>query len=54
MDESQLHLGAAMHVELAMRSLVTPLTHEPCAGATYADGDGEAQCAEGTMMEAED
>ncbi len=54
MDESQLHLGAAMHVELAMRSLFTPLTHEPCAGATYSDGDGWAQCAEGTMMEAED
>lgn len=51
MDEGQLHLGAALHVELATRALA-----ELAAGdaAGCAEGEAGPTCAEGTYLEAED
>ena len=54
MDESQMELGAAMHVEMALRSLATPVTPgtgSPCT-ATDEELDGDsaaahAQCEQG-------
>ena len=56
MDETQMPLGAALHVEMALRSLATPVGHlRPCKDSTtLADGDGQAQCGEGTNVEGED
>ena len=60
MDEEQMQLGAALHVEMALRSLAKPPLG--CGGAETADDAdlaGEpasmhAQCGEGTNMEDED
>ena len=58
MDESVMYLGAAMHVEMALRSLATPVGRggKPCKdSSTTADADGaQAQCEEGTAIEGED
>ncbi len=56
LDESVMPLGAALHVELAMRSLATPVGRaRPCAESSGMDSSGrEAQCAEGTELEGED
>mmetsp|Transcript_19771 Transcript_19771/g.58619 ORF Transcript_19771/g.58619 Transcript_19771/m.58619 type:complete len:239 (-) Transcript_19771:145-861(-) len=51
MDEGQLHLGAALHVELATRALAE-LTAGDAAGC--AEGEAGPTCAEGTYLEAED
>ena len=52
MDESQMYVGAALHVEMARRSLATPRSpHHPC---TSTFEDGQAQCKEGTNIEGED
>ena len=59
MDESQMKLGAALHVEMALRSLATPVARG-CGGATATDEEmqgsaaSHAQCAEGTYIEMED
>ena len=60
MDEEQMQLGAALHVEMALRSLARPPLR--CGGAQTADDadlEGEpasmhAQCEQGTDMEGED
>ena len=55
MDESVMHLGASLHVEMALRSLAAPSGGKRCLGSSTAgDGDGQAQCGEGTAMEGED
>jgi metal-dependent amidase/aminoacylase/carboxypeptidase family protein len=63
MDEAQLHLGAALHVEFALRSLsdlASPASKLGCSrvleGAGSDDDDPRmaAQCAQGTALEAED
>ena len=62
LDESQMHLGAALHVEMALRSLAKPRPNggRRCADtADDEDLDGEpasmhAQCEQGTDMEGED
>ncbi|EOD14551.1 hypothetical protein EMIHUDRAFT_448118 [Emiliania huxleyi CCMP1516] len=51
MDEGQLHLGAALHVELATHALAE-LTAGDAAGC--AEGEAGPTCAEGTYLEAED
>ena len=54
MDESAMQLGAALHVEMALRSLVTPLPPPRCKDSSLT-GDGlQAQCHEGTLLEGED
>ena len=56
MDEAQMHLGAALHVEMALKSLATPVsrTRKHCSGsATDSQGNGnggQAQCVEGTNI----
>ena len=51
MDESQMPLGAALHVETALRALTSPrIPQGPCEE----DSEGLAQCAEGTNLESED
>ena len=60
MDEEQMRLGAALHVEMALRSLAKPPIR--CGSAETADDadlEGEpasmhAQCGEGENMEEED
>eukprot|EP00966_Prymnesium_polylepis_P285809 6602415-Prymnesium_polylepis.1 len=68
MDESRLALGAALHVELALRSIAElaarPASKLGCSrvtGSTTSDDDGaagdvatDARCREGTALEAED
>ena len=55
MDESVMYLGSALHVELALRSLATPIGKRPCKDASVSsDGEGQAQCEEGTFVEGED
>ena len=59
MDEAQMPLGAALHVEMALRSLATPVGGaRPCAASTTAGGEHgngqQAQCGEGTNVEGED
>ena len=54
MDENQLHLGAALHVEMALAALATlnaPPSKLPCSKVHGAE---HPSCAEGTAMEAED
>ena len=55
MDESVMYLGSALHVEMALRSLATPVGRRPCKDASGdVDGEGQAQCEEGTFVEGED
>ena len=55
MDEAQMHLGAALHVEMALRSLATPVgSAKPCATSSMTGEGGLASCAEGTNIEGED
>lgn len=57
MDETQMPLGAALHVEFALKALATPApSAQPCGLSASAQGaaPGQAQCAQGTMLEAED
>ncbi len=54
-DEKQMHLGASLLVETALRSLATPAPRRGCAETVDDDDDGlspaaRAQCAEGTQM----
>ena len=55
-----MDVGAALHVEMALRSLAAPLppAGTNCAGSADDDDLGppsaNAQCGEGTAMEAED
>ena len=55
-DESQLPLGVALHVSLALSSLASPVSARPCANAAFdEDLDGEpaamhAQCDMGSQM----
>ena len=54
-DEKQMHLGASLLVETALRSLATPAPTRGCAETVDDDDDGlspaaRAQCAEGTQM----
>lgn len=56
MDENQLHLGAALHVEMALSALEslndpTAASKLPCSKL---HGSEHPSCAEGTAMEAED
>ena len=55
MDENQLHLGAALHVEMALaalESLSNPAASKlPCSKLHASE---HPSCAEGTAMEAED
>ena len=63
MDESQLALGAALHVEMALRSIAelraAPASKIGCsrvagsADDSAAEGN-DARCGEGTALEAED
>lgn len=57
MDEDQMHLGAALHVEMALRSLAKPVGAErPCADVTddasleKLPASMRAQCEQGTEM----
>ena len=55
MDENQLHLGAALHVEMALSALEslndpTAASKLPCSKL---HGSEHPSCAEGTAMEAE-
>ena len=57
MDENQLHLGAALHVEMALSALES--LNDPRAAASKLPcsklhGSEHPSCAEGTAMEAED
>ena len=56
MDEGQMPLGAALHVEMALRSLATPVgTARPCKeSSTTGDAANQAVCSEGTNIEGED
>jgi IAA-amino acid hydrolase len=60
MDEDQMQLGAALHVEMALRSLSKPASRRRCADViddSELDEEGaamHAQCEEGTNMENED
>jgi IAA-amino acid hydrolase len=55
MDEAQMPLGAAMHVEMALRSLATPAGPLKCRDTASGELDGaQAQCEEGTYIEGED
>ena len=55
MDESAAPSGIALHVEFALRSLAMPVgSAKPCKDSAMGDGDGQAQCAEGTNIEGED
>ena len=55
MDEDQMHLGAALHVEMALRSLATPVgSARPCKDSTLGETGGQAQCGEGTQLEGDD
>ena len=55
MDEGQMPLGAALHVEMALRSLATPVGNaRPCKDSTSMGDDGQATCSEGTNIEGED
>ena len=56
MDENQLHLGAALHVEMALSALEslsnpTAASKLPCSKLHASE---HPSCAEGTAMEAED
>ena len=54
MDENQLHLGAALHVEMAMGALDELAQVDASKlGCSRVAGQGP-QCGEGTAMEAED
>ena len=52
MDEAAMFLGAALHVEMAIRSLATPVAAHGCAESTSVTS--VAQCDEGTLLEEED
>ena len=56
MDEDAMPLGAALHVEMATRSLSTPVgSARPCADSAGSEGeDGQAQCAQGAELEGDD